>query len=137
MTLAFLGEKSGGQVSEIISKLREINSPKFSFSAKGVLLLPHDSFARVFCAKIEPSPQLLELHKKITATLSVEEGCEYRPHVTLARLKGRRNLEKLVELKNALAEKDFGTGEIASFYLKKSVLSQQGPEYGELARFPL
>lgn len=140
VTLAFLGEKNGSQVSGIISSLEKIRAEPLGFGVRGAGILPNDSFARVFYAGVEATPSLLELQKKVVGALGPHYPREERrflPHVTLARIKSRKNLSELVSLKNSAAGEDFGETCVESFFLKKSLLAPSGAVYENVREFPL
>lgn len=136
LTLAFLGEKSEGEVARIVSSLREITFKPFPLRVEGTRFLPSDEFARVFYAGVAPSKQLSQLQSRISQATGVAEERPFHPHVTLARIRGRKNIASLVALKQRSEKTFFGETLVSKFFLKKSVLSPKGAVYEDIAVFP-
>ncbi len=133
-TLAFLGEKSEKEKDAITAKLSSVRLPPFAVSCRGLGFFPSDKFARVFWAGLE-GRELMELQAQIAAALDCKDGRPFHPHVTLARLKGNNNLEKLAAL--ARQPNDFGPFQVGSFKLMKSELSPQGAVHSVAREFAL
>jgi len=57
--------------------------------------------------------------------------------VTVARVKGPRNLDRVRSAISAFANEDFGESTVDRVRLKKSVLKPEGPEYTTVAEVPL
>ena len=60
----------------------------------------------------------------------------YSPHLTLARIKERLDLQPLREAIAAQASLEFGRFEAGSFFLYRSQLRPTGSVYTKLAEFP-
>jgi RNA 2',3'-cyclic 3'-phosphodiesterase len=84
VTLAFLGERPDAEAAtEVVSALE---APKLSLWTAGVLWL-----ARVLSLAVADDPALTALHLRLCDALEVDDAPRpFRPHVTLARLRGRR-----------------------------------------------
>ncbi len=65
------------------------------------------------------------------------EGRPFRPHLTLARIRGRVPLEALREAVAALPSLDFGGFSAGCFFLYHSRPGPAGSVYTKLAEFPL
>ena len=73
-----------------------------------------------------------------TAALGIaRETRAFSPHLTLARIKEKVNLQPLREAVVALPSLDFGQFQAASFFLYQSTLRPAGSVYTKLAEFPL
>ncbi|HLI46594.1 MAG TPA: RNA 2',3'-cyclic phosphodiesterase, partial [Geobacterales bacterium] len=62
---------------------------------------------------------------------------KFHPHITLARVKDRRSLSKVVEIINSYKEEEFGNFSVKDFVLKQSILRSSGPIYNDIMRFKL
>ena len=72
------------------------------------------------------------------ATLGIaSESRAFSPHLTLARVKERPNLQPLRDAIAALPSLRFGRFEARSFFLYRSTLRPTGSVYTKLAEFPL
>ncbi len=61
----------------------------------------------------------------------------FSPHLTLARIKERVELQPLREAIAALPSLEFGAFQAAGFFLYRSTLRPTGSVYTKLAEFPL
>jgi 2'-5' RNA ligase len=100
-------------------------------------VFPNISRPRVLWAGVaEGADKLVELAKiveTIVRRLGVPpEREEFVPHITIARVKGSRNMDKLVKLVINLADMDFGYSNVTGIHVKKSVLTPRGPVYTNL-----
>jgi len=137
LTLAFLGEKNPRQLSDICANLSQLRFPSFNLEVLGVGVLPNDNFVRVFYAGVRHCPELASLAAGVCSVLDVPVFHAFSPHITLARITSRKNIEKLIGLKSELSNKEFARFGVESFVLKQSMLSPQGASYVDLACFPL
>lgn len=132
ITLAFLGELSEEKVRETVEKLKEIEFNKFKFETRGTGFFPSDSFVRVFWAGVQ-GRELVELQKRVAEAIGYKEEREFNPHITIARLKSRKNIEALKELKERNENREFGETSVEKLVLKKSTLTPKGPVYEDVA----
>jgi 2'-5' RNA ligase len=65
------------------------------------------------------------------------ERKKFSPHVTIARVKGGRNKDKLVEVIRNNQDEEFGEVEVNRLILKKSVLTPKGPIYSDVVEVNL
>jgi 2'-5' RNA ligase len=65
------------------------------------------------------------------------EGRPFKPHLTLARVKDPRASGAVVRLVEKYAPGEFGSVDVKSILLKKSVLSPKGPTYTTVLTSPL
>lgn len=137
ITLQFLGETPSDRYDCLLSRLRELESPRVS-----VRLERLDVFDRVgvFHAGVGVSPELALLQRRITAaTAQCGFGAEtrpYHPHVTLARVKGNKRGHSLHELKSNAGGQPHLTGFLAhEFLLYEAFLSPAGSRYEVRERF--
>jgi 2'-5' RNA ligase len=101
---------------------------------------PNPHSPRVFWCGIEaPGLDVLAADTdRATATLGIEtETRDFSPHLTLARIKERIDLQPLREQIAALPSLDFGRFEARAFFLYRSHLRPGGSVYTKLEEFPL
>jgi 2'-5' RNA ligase len=100
---------------------------------------PNPHAPRVFWCGIE-APGLAELAAetdRATAALGIApEARAFSPHLTLARIKDRVDLQPLREAIAGLPELEFGGFTAPAFHLYRSELRPGGSVYSRLAEFP-
>jgi len=95
---------------------------------------------RVFWCGVEADglAELAADTEAATATLGIKpDQRAYSPHLTLARIRERLNLEPLHQRTAALPSVEFGAFEAGSFFLYRSQMRSGGSVYTKLAEFPL
>jgi 2'-5' RNA ligase len=112
LTTTFIGEWPEERLQELKSALAGMGaSGPVVIALKGLGVLPNPRFPRTLYAGVEHSEPLTALARKTSETVSIlgvsVEDRIYRPHVTLARVRGRPKLEKL--------QPELGSFPIASF----------------------
>lgn len=143
LTLKFLGDTEEGLVPEIVSAMREASggTPPFTLRVRGTGAFPNLSRPNVLWVGIEGAEPLARIAKSLDGFLtSLGYEAETRPwsaHVTLARVRGRRGLDRARALLDAEATTLFAEVRIEEILLKKSILKPQGPEYATVEAVPL
>lgn len=143
ITLVFIGEVEERVVPLIREALSGVAFGRFSAHLKGVGCFPSCTRPRVIWVGIsEGAEKLVELHKLVAGALRrqripFESEKGYVPHLTLARVRSGKNLDKLWRILQGLEHEDFGFEEVLDFRLKKSTLTPKGPVYENLHVFPL
>jgi 2'-5' RNA ligase len=141
ITTKFIGEWPEERLEELKAAIRTV-PPR---AAIGVHIhklgfFPNPHSPRVFWCGIE-APDLDALAAdtdRATAALGIEsEKRAFSPHLTLARIKEKVNLQPLREKVAALPSLDFGRFEARRFFLYRSQLRPTGSVYTKLAEFPL
>jgi RNA 2',3'-cyclic 3'-phosphodiesterase len=138
VTTKFIGEFPEPRLDDLKSALAGINAPApIEISVRGLGWFPNPHHPRVFWAGVdgsEPLRALAAATDEATARLGIaSEAREFRPHLTLARLKGPTPLESIRQGVAALNSQDFGKFRAGGFVL---YFSSQG-KYTSLAEFPL
>lgn len=141
ITTKFIGEWPEGRLDELKSALGAVPSrAAISVHICKVGFFPNPHSPRIFWCGIE-APGLDGLAAdtdRATATLGIaSEKREFSPHLTLARIKEKLNLQPLREKIAALPSLDFGEFPARSFFLYQSQLRPSGSVYTKLAEFPL
>jgi len=139
LTLRFLGDQVDvARLDPLKAALTEIaaNTAPFTIVARGVGAFPDWRSARVVWVGLE-SAQLTELAAQVEDSV-VRCGFErerrpYTAHLTIGRVRGFRGWRQAARALKDWAEHDFGTSQIESMTLYRSVLSSGGSRYEALA----
>lgn len=141
ITTKFIGEWPEDRLDELKTALGALPSwhtIRVRIHKLGFFPNPHSP--RVFTCGIE-APGLAELASDTdlaTGVLGIKsEKREYSPHLTLARIKEKLNLQPLRETIAGLPSLDFGTFEATRFFLYQSKVRPSGSVYTKLAEFLL
>jgi RNA 2',3'-cyclic 3'-phosphodiesterase len=144
LTLKFLGEIPDDTAAAVDKALRTIaaGSPRFILRLKGLGTFPPGrSQPRVLWIGVEAGPPLAAIQKDIesaAAGLGFEpEPREFRPHLTLGRVKYPGRLERLLQEMEKFRGQDFGEMEVVRLTFFRSVLTPGGAEYSVLGEFSL
>ncbi|MEM0021140.1 MAG: RNA 2',3'-cyclic phosphodiesterase [Fervidicoccaceae archaeon] len=138
ITLVFIGEVEEDIVEEIKSAISEVVSPPISAQLVGMGAFPTIHSPRVVWVGIKRgSQEIVQLQKKVESALrehriSFEKERNFVPHLTLGRVKGKRNIEKLASFIEKNADMVFGDEEFNEIKLKESILTPKGPIYKDL-----
>ena len=138
ITLRFIGEVESGIVEEIKSHVLEnLEFERFEIALRGVGGFPNIIKPRVVWVGVaRGSERLAALRRTIDSRLSSlgfrPEAREFTPHLTIARVKGSRNITRLHKLLQESEDLEFGVSQVDSVKLKKSTLTPKGPIYDDL-----
>jgi 2'-5' RNA ligase len=141
LTLVFLGELREPDVEEVHDAFEDIRVPAFDLRLRGIGAFGA-SAPRSIHACVEDSPPLRHLQAKVeqaarNAGIAIERR-RFVPHVTIARLKARR--EDVAEVADFVARRSLvqpPAFQVEAFSLIRSILGRDAPVYDELARYPL
>ena len=141
ITTKFIGEWPEARLGELKAALADMPaSPAIPVTVQRVGFFPNPHAPRVFFCGIE-APGLAELATATDAALASlgvpRETRPFSPHLTLARIKERPNLQPLREAIVALPSLEFGCFRAGSFFLYQSSLRPSGSVYTKLAEFGL
>jgi RNA 2',3'-cyclic 3'-phosphodiesterase len=139
ITLQFLGNTSQTQYDCIVASLRELHAVPVPIQLEEMGFFDR---AGIFFAGIALTPELLALHQRVTAATIpcgfVPEDHPFRPHVTLARSKGRRKAPGLEKLKAIIRHQPKFSHFVAEeFLLYESFTRPTGSQYEIRERFRL
>jgi len=145
LTLKFIGELSEAELPVAVETLQPIAQAarRFSMNVSGLSGFPPRGKPNVVFADVqEATGALNSLQEAVDGALSERLAIErerrrFVPHITLGRVKDRRQCPDVATLAGALQEDDFGTVAVDSLVLMKSDLTPQGAIYTPLHRFPL
>jgi 2'-5' RNA ligase len=144
LTLKFLGNVNQERIPLVVTALQEgvQEASSFALTVHELGVFPNLRKPRVVWAGIEQDQRLTALQQRVEACLQPlgfeAERRSFHPHLTLARLKSRRNLSALLCHLEGVGETfhagRFGVEEI---HLFQSILRPEGAQYHRLASFPL
>lgn len=144
LTLKFLGNVHEGDLPAVEEALRECADPipPFELGVSGVGAFPHASSARVVWVGVRFGEELRRLQRRIEdrfQKLGFErEERPFAPHLTLARLRSRKNLDRLTRfLDGDGKEAGAGAFRVEEVHLYQSILKPQGADYRRLLSVPL
>jgi 2'-5' RNA ligase len=136
ITLFFIGEVYEDIVGKICKSLSVIEGSPIEIELRGLGAFPTVSQPRVVFAKIgKGASETVERAKLVSEALSslgFRMSEEFSPHITIARVRSRLNIDKLVQF--IRSNSDILVGEVLTsrLRLKKSTLTPKGPIYETL-----
>jgi RNA 2',3'-cyclic 3'-phosphodiesterase len=140
ITTKFIGEWPEQRLGELKQALAGVGGPPIATRIHHVGFFPNPHSPRVFWCGVE-APGLEALAAatdRATAALGIPaETRPFSPHLTLARIKERLDLQPLREAITALPSLEFGQFEARGCFLYHSALRPSGSVYTKLAEFPL
>jgi 2'-5' RNA ligase len=144
LTLKFLGEISEAQAGGVTAVLEACCRGKspISLSVMGTGWFPAGSRSpRVLWVGLEAGPELASLQSGIESALAREgfppEGRDFRPHLTLGRVKSPQGLLPVLNEIEKAKSLEFGRMTVSQVTFFQSRLKPEGAEYSVLGRFPL
>ena len=135
LTLKFLGDIEEGLVPDIVAVIREACTgiAPMAVRVRGTGAFPSLSRMNVVWVGVDGAEPLGRIAAALEAALEPlgfpPERRPWKAHVTLARVKGRQDLDRVRRLLESHAMDEFGVHRIDSVHLKKSVLTPQGAQY--------
>ena len=141
ITTKFIGWWPDERLPEVAAALAGLpRRGPVDVAVRGLGFFPNARAPRVFWCGIE-APGLEELAAatdRAAAALGIPpETRPFSPHLTLARIKERLDLEPLHRAIAALPSVEFGRCQARSFFLYRSEPHRAGSVYTKLAEFPL
>lgn len=144
LTLAFLGDIPSASVAAASAALDEAagGSKPFSCDITGVGFFGHPAAPRVIWADVRGDTEALgrlqrQVSRELAARQFVLDPREFVAHLTLARVRFKRNLSEFMAGVQASREQAFGTIPVADIVLIRSELTAGGPKYTVLHRAKL
>ncbi len=142
ITTKFIGEWPQERLEELKGALKRVAAPgEMRIGIRGIGWFPNPHHPRVLYAGIA-APESLAALARVTEAVCGELGVpvedrEFRPHLTLARIKAPADLARLRETIASLPSADFGAFNASQFHLYESRLHPGGSIYTKLASYPL
>ena len=140
LTLKFIGNVAGTRLEPIRGALAGIHAAQpIETVFRGIGWFPNARHPRVLWAGVEADAGLAALAadiERVFEPLGIpRESREFRPHLTLARIKDEARLEGLRREAERLGVPEFGRASYAEFDLMQSKLHPKGAVYTRLGRF--
>ena len=140
LTLSFIGEVPRNIARDIADGLSAISFTPFDLTLSGAGLFGSLDKPRLLWAGVKDADPLQHLHDKVERVLiglGIDlDGRKYKPHVTLARVRGRIrpfDIEQWMSVNNSFAASPM---RVENFTLFSSQLSHNGSYYHCEATFP-
>src|SRR3989338_11326448 len=139
-TLKFLGDVDESQIERIKEILRQVAASRQPFLVRlqNVGVFPSPEYMRVIWVGVENGdlPALMqELDEKLGFIRKNEQ--EEKPHVTLARVKSKKNKEQLQLFVTGFQQAALGEMRVTELVLYESTLTAEGAQYEVVGRFGL
>ena len=139
ITLKFIGSIDEEKIETVTNMIKDslTHIKPFDLDYTGVGTLPKEKNPRViFADVIDMGGILAKIHERLDnqfMALGVEhEDRKFTAHLTVGRIKTRRNVRKLIENIYAYHGFNFGSEQVTQVVLMKSDLSPEGPIYTKL-----
>lgn len=144
LTLKFFGDVDDDDVSKICTAVQQAVASQSTFhgQCQGVGAFPHVSRPRtIWVGMGRGNEQMIQLQQALdgaVATLGFPgERRSFHPHLTIGRVRGGRDLDKLSALLRQQADRVLGPLSVSTVTFFASQLHPTGPRYTVLARFAL
>jgi 2'-5' RNA ligase len=140
-TLRFLGDTSLSKIVEIESYLRHIKVDPFEIEVRGVGAFPTKRKPRVIWIGVtKNADRVINLKREIDTHLEKlgyqPERKKFTPHATIARVRHVKDVGRIVDNLEGLANESIGLMTVSNFSMKKSTLTPSGPIYDTLWQVP-
>ena len=139
ITLKFLGDIEEGDIEKVAAVIREVSQgrPPFGIGIKGSGAFPNLKNPRVVWIGVDDRGKgLSSLQRPLDDALKdlgfEPEEREFRPHLTLGRVKGPRGKERLSAAVSKLKDIEIGSFTVDRVILYKSELKPTGAVYTKL-----
>lgn len=137
VTLKFLGEIPTSVAARICEALQRVRFAPFHAELKGVGCFPRLDRIRVLWIGVERGvTELTDLYNQTQAQVRrcgiAVDRRRFQPHITIGRVRSRKNIERLAHVISGLAKATVGVQVVTRVKVKKSVLTLTGPIYTSL-----
>jgi RNA 2',3'-cyclic 3'-phosphodiesterase len=141
LTLKFLGDIDERDVQKISDALSDIadNFNSFTINFSKIGAFPDMDRPSIIWLGIDKGAESLKtLSEKIETALKKlrlkQENREFKPHLTLARIKSPKNMQNLLKLVKEIDAKSWDGSQISSLTLFQSALNPKGAVHAILAK---
>ena len=143
ITLAFLGDTEEENIKILSGMLKDKCSgfQEFDFKLAGAGVFKNYRDPRVIWAGIKSPEKLYALENKIAEGLKstgfVIEDRQFKPHLTLGRVKSLSDTENLKTVLERYRDNQIQIVHVSEVVLYESILKQTGPLYKPIGKYPL
>ena len=141
LTVKFLGDIDESDVPGILEAMRLASSDMepFEMELSGMGFFPGGNRINVIWLGVEGSSPLQDFASRLSSEFEKAgirpdgmDNREFRPHLTIARVKNPGNKQQLLDTIRSYGDTEFGRIPVDEIHLKKSVLQRSGPVYSTL-----
>ena len=137
ITLKFFGDVEEKIVKKLVNNLNLLEKESsFEIVFRGIGAFPNNRFVRVLWIGVYGLEDLQKKINEIAEKFGFASKKE-KPHLTLGRVKSVKNKKEFIDLLKKNEDKEFGRMIVDKVKLKKSILTEKGPVYEDLAIFKL
>lgn len=141
LTLRFIGSVNDDTSEELQSRLAKISYDSFEMNIHRLGQFPEKGNPHVLWAGVEKQPELMQLQEKVEVAC-VSSGLEskkreYKPHITLAKVKNRKASSKVKSLINEQNSPRLQSISVNEFTLFHSKLSKKGAIHTPVEKYKL
>jgi 2'-5' RNA ligase len=141
LTIRFLGNVDEYLYQKLLSNLKIIHSPSFVYSIKGVGVFPNVHRPKVLWAGVEADDRLSTLYQKIEKVVVSSgfdpEERDYKPHITLGRVKQRLHSEECQSFLEKYENLEITDIKVDNFILYQSRLTRHGALHQQVQQYSL
>jgi 2'-5' RNA ligase len=143
ITLKFLGDTDEELIDPITDGITDsIQGVKpFEVRFEGMGAFPKLDYMRVVWVGLEGTEPLVQISRKLDSALAPlgfkKDKKGFNPHITIARVRSPRGKSELRNIIDSHSTNIFGSINVSSITLKKSVLSSAGPTYTDIKEIGL
>lgn len=144
VTLKFLGDVADEQVAEVLAAAEQVagHLGPIPFDLRGIRLVPPRGRVRMVWAEIDDKTGgISALHEQIEPALGAlgfePDAREFKPHITLGRIKFVRDHDALRRSAEPYTDENFGPALASDLVTYSSRLTPSGPIYTPLAKAAL
>jgi 2'-5' RNA ligase len=140
LTLFFLGSIGQQQAERLKAFVGRFDHKNFAVSVRGIgtfdIKRPRVLFAGIEKGSAELIGIYNDLLPEISAIVPIKGEQHFRPHITIARIPDQelnhKEIKQIMGLIDECKGREFGAFDFAGIKLRRSILSQKGPEYTDL-----
>jgi 2'-5' RNA ligase len=144
VTLKFLGDVQETRINDVCKLAAEAAATveAFDYDVRGLVCTPsHGPLRMVWAGVTDPSGLMNVLHEQLDAALAEmgyrQENRQFRPHITVARVKRVQNAAAFRAAVRTYDDFDFGGQHADQVAAYTSTLTDEGPIYTPLCHVPL
>jgi len=140
LTLRFLGDVEEPLIPSIERALEPLAAIKpFRMRVRGLGAFPDPRSPRVVWVGVGEGAEVLRsmrgmLDRGLRGLRVYEDEHSFTPHITIARVRGRANIDRLSRYIEENADIDLGFSSVTRVVLKRSTLTPRGPIYSDVRR---
>ncbi len=140
LTLRFLGDVEENLIPSIERAMEPLASiPPFRVRVRGVGVFPDLRSPRVVWIGVGEGSEILRsmrgiLDRGLRGLKIYGDEHSFTPHITIVRVRGRANVDKLSRFVEENMDLDLGFSSVTKVVLKRSTLTPRGPIYSDVRR---